>query len=56
MQHEDLLDASEEVLTNDTPQEKSVASLTQKIITKLNISSSTRVTETIKTLPEYTIN
>jgi len=30
MEHEDLLDASEEVLACDTPQDESAASLTQK--------------------------
>ena len=47
MEHEDLLDASEEVLACDTLQEESTASLTQKIIKKLNISSSNRVSETV---------
>ena len=47
MEHEDLLDASEEVLASDTPQEESAASLTKKIIKKLNISSGTRVSETV---------
>ena len=47
MEHEDLLDASEEVLASDTPQEESVASLTKKIIKKLSISWGTRVSETI---------
>ena len=47
MEHEDLLDASEEVLACDTPQEELAASLTQKIIKKLNISSGNRVSETV---------
>ena len=47
MEHEDLLDASEEVLASDTPQEESAASLTQKIIKKFTISSGNRVSETV---------
>ena len=47
MEHEDLVDASVEVLASDTQQEESAASLTKRIMHKLNISSNTRVTETV---------
>ena len=47
MEHEDLLDASDEVLASDTQQEESVASFTKRILHKLKILSSTRVTETV---------
>ena len=47
MEHEDLLDASVEVLASDTQPEESAASLTKRIIYKLNLSSNTRVTETV---------
>ena len=47
MEHEDLLDASVEVLASDTQPEESAASLTKRIIKKFNLSSNTRVTETV---------
>ena len=47
MEHEDLLDGSIEVLASDTQQEELAASLTKRIIHKLNILSNTRITETV---------
>ena len=47
MEHEDLLDASVEVLASDTQPEESAASLTKRIMNKLNFLSNTRVTETV---------
>ena len=47
MEHEDLLDASVEVLASNTQPEESAASLTKRIMNKLNFSSNTRVTETV---------
>ena len=46
MEHEDLLDASVEVLAGDTQPEESAASLTKRIMNKLHFSSN-RVTETV---------
>ena len=47
MEHEDLVDTSDEVLASDTQQQESAASLTKRISHKLKILSSTRVTETV---------
>ena len=46
MEHEDLLDASVEVLAGNTQPEESAASLTKRLMNKLNFSSN-RVTETV---------
>ena len=47
MEHEDLHDASDEVLVSDTQQEESAASFTKRILHKLKILSSTWVTKTV---------
>ena len=56
MEHEDLLDASVEVLASDTQPEESAASLTKRIMNKLNLSSNTRVTETVLDTQNCDIN
>ena len=47
MEHEDLHDASDEVLVSDTQQEESAASFTKRFLHKLKILSSTWVTKTV---------